>query len=63
MKYNCYHSEQCSKHCADADSCIDCAFYTPAGDDAERAYIDEAIERQRIAFRSEWFTYTDYFFA
>ena len=62
MKYNCYHHDQCSKYHEEGARCADCAFYTPVGDEAERDYVDKAIEQDRIAFRSEWFSYTDYFF-
>ena len=59
MSKTCYYNHCCK--CGE-DECEQCDNYHPVGREAEDNYVDSIIERERIAFRAEWFLYNDYFF-
>lgn len=60
MSDACYFDHRCK---CDGEECEQCSNYYPVGKTAEDHYVDSIIERERIAFRAEWFSYNDYFFA
>ena len=60
MNCNCYYGEACQQYDHD---CEGCEYYHPVGTEAENDYLYAMTERERIAFRSEWFIYTEKFFS
>lgn len=50
--------------CYDKDVCgcgVACSHYSPLGDEAEDAVLQELVESERDAFREAWFEYvSDY---
>lgn len=49
----CLYYDDCKEVCVGG-----CDYYEPEGTYAEDAVLNTYIERQRKAFRSEWFQYT-----